>query len=114
MFNWAAYKDDDWKEELEVRDVQTTALTEGNMIGGWDDGGRRRNHLRDNAAATVSSSCINGSGGGGLGLGGVGGDGEEVNEEIHWCDCGVWFDRCDETVLMLKSSSILSFYTLQF
>jgi hypothetical protein len=25
--------------------------------------------------------------------------------------CGVWFDRCDGTVLMLKGSSTLSFYT---
>jgi hypothetical protein len=25
--------------------------------------------------------------------------------------CGGWFDRCDGTVLMLKGSSTLSFYT---
>ena len=25
--------------------------------------------------------------------------------------CGVWFDRCDGTVRMLKDSSTLSFYT---
>jgi len=25
--------------------------------------------------------------------------------------CGVWFDRCDGIVLMLKGSSTLSFYT---
>jgi hypothetical protein len=28
---------------------------------------------------------------------------------IVWC--GVWFDRCDGTVLMLKGPSTLSFYT---
>jgi hypothetical protein len=49
------------------------------------DGGQKQDHLRNNAA-TSSTSCINGSGWGGLGLGGVGGDGhgEEVCEEIHW------------------------------
>jgi len=52
------------------------------------DDGQRRDHLRNNAATTTGCSCINGTGGG-LGLGGVGGDGEELKEEIHWCDC-VW------------------------
>ena len=72
----------------------------------------KRDHLGNNAATAAASSCINGSRWGGLGLGGVGGDGEEVNEEIHWYDC-VWrvVNRCDGTVLMLKGSSILSFYT---
>ena len=51
-------------------------------------------HLRNDAATAAASSCINWSGGGGLGLGGVGGDGEELSEEIHWCDCVVcgWTD----------------------
>ena len=44
--------------------------------------------LRDDAAATATGTTvvgINGSRGGGLGLGDVGGDGEERGEEIHWC-----------------------------
>ncbi len=52
------------------------------------EGGQKRDHLR-NDAATSAASCINGSRWGGLGLGGVGGDGEEVSEGIHWCDCVV-------------------------
>jgi hypothetical protein len=96
-------------------DVWASAFTESNQIGvrrvSRDDG-KKREHLRNNAA-TAASSCINWSGWGGLGLGGVGGDGEELSEEIHWCDCVVWFDRCDETVLMLRGLFMLSFYTLR-
>jgi hypothetical protein len=65
-------------------------------------------YARDNAATAAASSCING--GGGLGLGSVGGDGEELSEEIHWCDCvECGSDRCDETVLKLRGSFMLSF-----
>ena len=49
-------------------------------------------HDLHNNAATSAGACINGGGRGGLGLGGVGGDGEEVSEEIHLCDyvvCGL-------------------------
>jgi len=55
------------------------------------DDGQKRDHLGNNAAA-VASCCINGRGWGGLGLGGVGGDGEEVSEEIH-CDSVWWVVR---------------------
>ena len=48
----------------------------------------KNDHLGNNAA-TSSASCINGCRWGGLGLGGVGGDGKEVSEEIHLCDCVV-------------------------
>ena len=60
------------------------------------DGCQKRDHLRNNAA-TVSATCVNGSRRGGLGLGVVGGDGEEVNEEIHWCDCVMcgWTDAIE-------------------
>ena len=66
-------------------------LTETHEIGvsRTHDGGQNKDHLCNDAA---SSSCIDGSGRGGLVLGGVGGDGEEVSEEIHWCDsvvCGL-------------------------
>ena len=66
-------------------------LTESHQIGvrrvSRDDG-QERDHLSNNAATTAAASCIDGSGwGGGLGLGDVGGDGEELSEEIHWCDC---------------------------
>ena len=50
-------------------------------LGISHDGGRKRDHLRNDAAA--GSVCVNGNGGDGLGLGGVGGDGEEVSEGIH-------------------------------
>ena len=82
---WAAHKD--WQDELEARDVWTTALTESHEFGISHDGGQKRDHLRNNAA--TSSVCINGNGGDRFGLGGVGGDGEEVSEGIHWCDCVV-------------------------
>jgi hypothetical protein len=51
------------------------------------DGSQNRDHLGNNAATAAASSCINGSGRGGISLGGGGGDGEELSEEIHWCDC---------------------------
>src|SRR6267154_2465540 len=78
----------------------TTTLTESHKIGvrrASCNDGQKRDHLRNNAATVTASSCINGSGWGGLGLGGVGSDGEELNEEIHWCDCVVcgWTDAIE-------------------
>ena len=81
------------KIRKETRNVQSGARTESHRIGvgrASGDDGQKRDHLSNNAA--TAASCINGSGGGGLVLGGVGGDGEEVCEEIHWCDyvvCGL-------------------------
>jgi hypothetical protein len=90
-------------------------LTESHQIGVGRvsrDDGQKGDHLGNNVAAAAASSCISGSRWGGLGLGGVGGDSEEVNEGIHLYDC-MWcvVDSCDGIVLMPEGSSILSFYT---
>ena len=45
-------------------------------------------HLGDDAAGTATSTVFNWSGGRGLNIWGVGGDGEEGSEEIHWCMIG--------------------------
>ena len=95
---------------MKARVVWTTALTKSHKIGvrrASGDDGQKRDHLCNNAV-TGASTCINGSGWGGLGLRDVGGDGEELNEEIHWCDdvvCGL--ADAMKRFLMLRSERLI-------